>query len=98
MPSRAAKESWPELGRIVSEAIVHTHLDTMARIGVRYDLLPRESEILHLKFWASAFELLKQRKAIHFQTEGKNKGCWVMPAELFPSKRNRRPTNSEPRP
>ena len=72
-----------ELGRIVSEAIVDTHLDTMARIGVRYDLLPRESEILHLKFWASAFELLKQRKAIHFETEGKNKGCWVMPAELF---------------
>ena len=72
-----------ELGRIVSEAIVDTHLDTMARIGVRYDLLPRESEILHLKFWASAFELLKQRKAIHFEIEGKNKGCWVMPAELF---------------
>ena len=72
-----------ELGRIVSEAIVHTHLDTMARIGVRYDLLPRESEILHLKFWAYAFELLKERKAIHFETEGKNKGCWVMPAELF---------------
>ena len=72
-----------ELGRIVSEAIVDTHLDTMARIGVRYDLLPRESEILQLKFWASAFELLKQRNAIHFETEGKNKGCWVMPAELF---------------
>ena len=72
-----------ELGRIVSEAIVHKHLDTMARIGVRYDVLPRESEILHLKFWASAFELLKQRKAIHFETGGKNKGCWVMPAELF---------------
>ena len=72
-----------ELGRIVSEAIVDTHLNTMARIGVRYDLLPRESEILHLKFWASAFELLKQRNAIHFETEGKNKGCWVMPAELF---------------
>ena len=74
-----------ELGRIVSDAIVHRHLDTMARIGVRYDLLPREGEILHLKFWASAFELLKERKAIHFETEGKNKGCWVMPAELFQS-------------
>lgn len=72
-----------ELGRIISEAIVHRHLDTMARIGVHYDLLPRESEILHLKFWASAFELLKERQAIHFETEGKNKGCWVMPAELF---------------
>ena len=72
-----------ELGHIVADAIVNHHLDTMQRIGVEYDVLPRESEILHLKFWASAFELLKQRQAIHLETEGKNKGCWVMPAHLF---------------
>jgi arginyl-tRNA synthetase len=46
-------------------------------------VLPRESEILHLKFWAYAFELLKERKAIYLETEGKNKGCWVMPAAAF---------------
>ena len=51
----------------------------MLRLGIRYDVLPRESEILHLQFWATAFELLKERKAIYFETEGKNKGCWVMP-------------------
>src|SRR5205807_2297585 len=39
--------------------------------------------ILHLKFWASAFEQLKERKAIYLETEGKNKGCWVMPAASF---------------
>jgi len=50
---------------------------------VEYDVLPRESEILHLRFWAAAFELLKERKVIHLETEGKNKGCWVMPAEAF---------------
>ncbi len=72
-----------EIGGIVSKAIVNTHLDTMERIGVEYDVLPRESEILHLEFWAAAFELLKQRQAIHFETSGKNKGCWVMPAHLF---------------
>ncbi len=55
------------------------HLATMLRLDVEYDVLPRESEILHLKFWARAFELLKERKAIYFETEGKNKGCWVMP-------------------
>ena len=52
---------------------------TMLRLDVEYDVLPRESEILHLQFWASAFELLKERKAIYFETEGKNAGCWVMP-------------------
>ena len=55
----------------------------MLRLGIEYDVLPRESEILHLQFWATAFELLKERKAIYFETEGKNKGCWVMPASAF---------------
>jgi arginyl-tRNA synthetase len=68
-----------ELARIVADAIVRAHLATMLRLGVEYDVLPRESEILHLKFWASAFDQLKERKAIYFETEGKNAGCWVMP-------------------
>ena len=68
-----------EMAHVVADAIVRAHLATMARIGVEYDVLPRESEILHLKFWASAFEQLKSHKAIYFETEGKNNGCWVMP-------------------
>ncbi len=76
------------LAATVSEAIVGYHLDTMRRLDVRYDLLPRESEVLHLKFWETAFEQLKQRKAIYFETEGKNKGCWVMPASAFKEQTN----------
>ena len=72
-----------DLAHIVADAIVLTHLKTMLRLGVEYDVLPRESEILHLKFWASAFELLKEKTAIYLETEGKNKGCWVMPAASF---------------
>ncbi len=72
-----------ELGHIVADAIVGLHLKTMYRIGIQYELLPRESEILHLKFWATAFELLKQRNAIYFEEQGKNKGCWVMPSAAF---------------
>ncbi len=72
-----------EIGVMVADAIVRLHLKTMLRLGVEYDVLPRESEILHLKFWASAFELLKERNAIYLETEGKNKGCWVMPAASF---------------
>ena len=55
----------------------------MLRLGIEYDVLPRESEILHLKFWATAFEQLKERKAIYFETEGKNNGCWVMPGSAL---------------
>ena len=68
-----------EIGRIVGEAIVRRHLETMARLGVEYDVLPRESEILHLKFWQRAFEMLKESGAIRLATGGKNAGCWVMP-------------------
>jgi arginyl-tRNA synthetase len=67
-----------EMANIVAPAIVRCHLHTMERLGVEYDLLPRESEILHLKFWDAAFELLKQRNAIHLAGSGKNAGCWVM--------------------
>src|SRR5205807_6255487 len=72
-----------ELGHIIANAVVLAHLNTMLRLGVEYDVLPRESEILHLKFWASAFELLKEKKAIYLETEGKIAGCWVMPAASF---------------
>jgi arginyl-tRNA synthetase len=68
-----------ELAHIVADAIVEKHLATMLRLGIEYDVLPRESEILHLKFWAYAYELLKERKAIYLETEGKNAGCWVLP-------------------
>src|ERR1039457_2170665 len=68
-----------ELAHLMADAIVEAHLATMLRLDVEYDVLPRESEILHLDFWAAAFELLKQRKAIYFENEGKHAGCWVMP-------------------
>ncbi len=72
-----------EMAHVVADAIVGCHLRTMLRLGVEYDVLPRESEILHLQFWATAFELLKERKAIYFETQGKNNGCWVMPGSAF---------------
>lgn len=67
-----------ELAETVSTAIVRRHLATMERLGVEYDVLPRESEILHLKFWDAAFRLLTERGAIELATAGKNAGCWVM--------------------
>ncbi len=72
-----------ELGHLVADSIVSFHLRTMYRLGIVYQLLPRESEILHLKFWATAFELLKDRGAIYFEEQGKNRGCWVMPSSAF---------------
>jgi arginyl-tRNA synthetase len=66
------------IGELISTAVLRRHLETMLRLGIEYDLLPRESEILHLKFWDLAFEQLKAKGVLYFETEGKNKGCWVM--------------------
>src|SRR5438874_4234732 len=49
-----------EVAQIVADAIVGCHLRTMARLGIGYELLARESEILHLHFWDAAFEMLKK--------------------------------------
>jgi arginyl-tRNA synthetase len=70
-----------ELADYVATRNVERILDTMERLGIRYDLLARESEILRLHLWERAFQLMKESGAIYLQTEGRNKGCWVMPFE-----------------
>ncbi len=67
-----------KIADLVSTAVLRRHLETMLRLGIEYDFLPRESEILHLKFWDLAFEQLKAKGVLYLETEGKNKGCWVM--------------------
>ena len=66
------------IAAMVVEAVVSAHLATMGRLGIAYDVLPRESDILHKQFWARAFTMLKEKGAIHLETEGKHAGCWVL--------------------
>ncbi|MFN7927551.1 MAG: arginine--tRNA ligase [Blastocatellia bacterium] len=77
----AGNNATADIAEYISAQIVDRHLDTMSRLDISYDLLARESEILHLHFWAHAFEKLKESGVIVFETEGRNKGCWVMKAE-----------------
>jgi arginyl-tRNA synthetase len=76
-----AGQTTAELAGRLAEAIVRCHLLTMQRIGVAYDLLPRESDILARRFWARALDLLKAAGAAHLEAGGKNAGCWVMRLE-----------------
>jgi arginyl-tRNA synthetase len=71
-----------EIAEMVSVAVLRRHLETMDRLDIEYDFLPRESEILRLHFWDAAFELMKEKGVLYFETEGKNKGCWVMTRPL----------------
>jgi arginyl-tRNA synthetase len=70
-----------ELADYVATRNVECILETMERLTIRYDLLARESDILHLHFWDRAFELMKQTGVIRYENEGKHAGCWVMPFE-----------------
>jgi len=63
---------------LISTAVLRRHLETMDRLDIEYDFLPRESEILSLHFWDAAFAKLKESGVLSFESEGKNKGCWVM--------------------
>ena len=63
---------------LISVAVLRRHLETMDRLDIEYDFLPRESEILQLHFWDAAFTKLKEAGVLSLETEGKNKGCWVM--------------------
>jgi arginyl-tRNA synthetase len=67
-----------EIAELISTAVLLRHLETMDRLDIEYDLLPRESEILHLHFWDAAFAKLRESGALFYEEEGKNKGCWVM--------------------
>ncbi|HEV2618413.1 MAG TPA: arginine--tRNA ligase, partial [Acidobacteriaceae bacterium] len=63
---------------LISTAVLHRHLETMQRLDIEYDFLPRESEILSLHFWDAARTLMLSRQVLYLETEGKNKGCYVM--------------------
>lgn len=62
----------------LSSRIMECHLNTMKRLNIKYDVLPKESEILQSKLWEKAFSMLKEKNAVIFEKEGKRKGCWVL--------------------
>ena len=54
--SKQAEMRPPQLPILISTAVLRRHLETMLRLDIEYDLLPRESEILHLNsgLWRSS--------------------------------------------
>ena len=64
--------------KAIATRILGYHLKTMSRLGIYYDILTWESDILKLGFWKHAFETLQGNGALIHETEGPNKGCWVV--------------------
>jgi arginyl-tRNA synthetase len=63
----------------LARRIVEAHIETVTQLSIFYHLLNWESDIIERGFWEATFELLKEREAIRFETEGPNEGCWVVP-------------------
>jgi arginyl-tRNA synthetase len=84
-----------DIADLVATTILRRHLETMQRLGIEYDFLPRESEILRLRFWDAAFGLLKAKGVLYFETEGKNKGCWVMERGGLEKRKSESPEEAE---
>jgi len=79
----AGNNATADLADYVATRNVECIINTMERLDIRYDLLARESDILHLHFWERAFELMKQTGVIRYENEGRHAGCWVMPFESY---------------
>ena len=67
-----------QMADLLATAVLGRHLETMERLGIAYDFLPRESEILHLHFWERARQIMVERGVLYEEKAGKNAGCWVM--------------------
>ena len=77
----ADKDPTARIGRLVADRIVRCHLTTMDRLNIEYDLLTWEGDILRLRFWSRAFDVLKEAGAVRLETAGPQAGCWVMPLD-----------------
>ncbi len=70
-----------EVAQVVADRISHRHLATMRRLGIEYDLLVREGDVVGMDLWSAALERLRASDRVYFAEDGKNAGCWVLRLE-----------------
>lgn len=63
----------------ITKRVLDCQLETCWNLGVEYDCLNYESQIVRSGLWKNVFEKLKTLKLVKYETEGKNSGCWVIP-------------------
>ena len=65
----------------ITTKVLDEQLKTVWELGVFYDCLNFESQIIHSKLWETIFEKLKSDKLIRLESSGDNAGCWVIPTQ-----------------
>lgn len=62
----------------ITRRVLTGQLETCWNLGVTYDCLNFESQIIRSGLWTKIFEKLKEMNLVKFENEGKNAGCWVI--------------------
>ncbi len=65
--------------KTIVRRILADQLTTCWRLGANYDLLNWESQLVHSGMWERIFEKMKKGGFVKYETEGENRGCWVIP-------------------
>jgi len=67
-----------EISDYISRAVAINHIEVMEKLGIRYDLLVKESDIISLNFFGEASELLKKHKIMYLSDDPKKENCYVI--------------------
>src|SRR5438309_4718264 len=62
----------------ITRKVLDEQLKTCWRLGVTYDCLNFESQIVRSNLWKIVFEKMKSMGIVYLEKEGKNEGCWVI--------------------
>lgn len=68
-------------GDEITRRVLEEQLKTCWRLGVTYDCLNFESQIVRSHLWKTIFEKMKSMEIIYLEKEGKNAGCWVIKSD-----------------
>jgi arginyl-tRNA synthetase len=70
--------TFADVGEYVSSTVTRTLLNLMEKLGIKYDLIVWERDVLALDLWLDTFKKLKDKGKLFFPEDGEKRGCWVM--------------------
>ncbi len=75
------KSEISKFGQNITRKVLAEQLKTCWHMGVTYDCLNFESQIIHSNLWTQIFEKMKSMNLTQLEKEGKNANCWVIKSE-----------------
>lgn len=67
-----------EISNYISQEVLKDHIRVMNMLGIRYDLLVRESDIIELDFFKDAADIMTENKIMYPSKDPEKAGCQVI--------------------